>query len=335
MQSSDVTHPATITSRARVARDIMTRDVVSIHVETPVREIARVLLENHISAAPVIDEAGRPIGIVSEGDLVKRSESDREARRDWWMSLLAEGEHLSDDFLSYIRSDQRVARHIMSAPVVTVAEDTGIEEIARILSSYRIKRVPVITHRRMVGIISRADLVRALSDDGGQRLPSGVRSAAPAAMPAAPPPSQGRQDLSADHFRDLIDDHEIAEIRRRAKLHEAELQRRHAAVSELINHHVADEFWRDILQDAAKAAANGEKEFMLLRFPSDLCRDGGRAINAPEEDWPSTLRGEAAELYLRWERDLQPRGFRISARVLDFPGGMPGDIGLFLVWGAH
>jgi len=72
---------------------------------------------------------------------------------------------------------------------------------------------------------------------------------------------------------------------------------------------------------------------MLLRLPSQLCSDGDRAVNAPRADWPKTLRGEAAEIYLRWERDLKPHGFGISARVLDFPGGMPGDIGLFLVWG--
>jgi hypothetical protein len=72
---------------------------------------------------------------------------------------------------------------------------------------------------------------------------------------------------------------------------------------------------------------------MLLRFPSQLCSDGGRAINVTEPDWPATLRGEAAEIYLRWERHLKPHGFHLTARVLEFPGGMPGDIGLFLSWG--
>ena len=72
---------------------------------------------------------------------------------------------------------------------------------------------------------------------------------------------------------------------------------------------------------------------MLLRFPSQLSSDGGRAINVMEPRWPGTLRGEAAEIYLRWERDLKPHGFHLTARVLDFPGGIPGDIGLFLVWG--
>jgi hypothetical protein len=82
-----------------------------------------------------------------------------------------------------------------------------------------------------------------------------------------------------------------------------------------------------------EAAEHGDREFMLLRFPSDLCTDRGRAINSALPEWPQTLRGEAAELYLRWERELKPRGFHLSARVLDFPDGMPGDVGLFLGWG--
>ena len=80
-------------------------------------------------------------------------------------------------------------------------------------------------------------------------------------------------------------------------------------------------------------AESGDHEFLLLRFPSQLCADGGRAINSDLLDWPATPRGEAAELYLRWERDLRPGGFLLDARVLDYPVGMPGDIGLFLVWG--
>jgi hypothetical protein len=63
-------------------------------------------------------------------------------------------------------------------------------------------------------------------------------------------------------------------------------------------------------------------------------KDAGCAVNAREPNWPMTLRGEAAEIYHRWKRDARPHGFRLSARVLEFPGGMPGDIGLFLTW-AH
>src|SRR5487761_1646225 len=105
-----------------------------------------------------------------------------------------------------------------------------------------------------------------------------------------------------------------------------------SAIGEIINNHVADEYWRALLHRARDAAEHGGHEMILMRFPSDACSDGGRAINGTEPGWPATLRGEATELYLRWEHELKPRGFGLSARVLDFPSGMPGDIGLFLSW---
>jgi hypothetical protein len=104
-----------------------------------------------------------------------------------------------------------------------------------------------------------------------------------------------------------------------------------ARVNELIEHHIGDEGWRAMLHNARQAAERGQTELMLLCFPSKLCNDGGRAINAMEPTWPATLRGEAAGLYLRWEHELKPNGFHLAGRVLDYPGGMPGDVGLFLV----
>ncbi|PWT89459.1 MAG: hypothetical protein C5B56_07080 [Proteobacteria bacterium] len=104
-------------------------------------------------------------------------------------------------------------------------------------------------------------------------------------------------------------------------------------MDELLGVHVSDESWHKLLQQAREAAQHGRTEFLLLRFPSQLCSDGGRCINAPDPDWPATLQGEAAEIYVRWEHDLKPGGFHLVAKVLDFPDGMPGDIGLILVWG--
>lgn len=184
--------------------------------------------------------------------------------------------------------------------------------------------------------MSRADLVNALS--GGHAAPRTMSSelTPPPQVPTPQTVPAGQQEnLSATHFRTLVEDHGIAEAHRRALQHQSDARRRHEAVSFLINHHIADETWNATLQDAARAAANGEKEFLLLRFPSDLWPDGGRAINAPEDGWPASLRGEASEVYLRWEHDLQPRGFHIAARILTFPDGMPGDIGVFLTWGSR
>ena len=104
-------------------------------------------------------------------------------------------------------------------------------------------------------------------------------------------------------------------------------------MKDAIDHHVTDGHWHDLLHQAQLAAAHGETELLVLRFPAELCSDGGRAINVPEPDWPATLRGEAAETFLRYERELKPLGFHLIARVLDFPDGFIGDIGLFLHWG--
>jgi CBS domain-containing protein len=143
------------------ARDVMTRGVVSVVSDTPMRKIAALLLEKHISAVPVVDDSGAPIGFVSEGDLIGRSEAEREARQDWWLATLAEGEPVNPEFLASLTYP--TARQIMSAPVITVGEDTNLEEIARLLSTHRIKRVPVVRDGRIVGIVSHADLVRALA----------------------------------------------------------------------------------------------------------------------------------------------------------------------------
>jgi len=145
------------------ARDVMTSAVTLVGPDTPIREVAKILCEHGISAVPVVGEAGVPIGMISEGDLIGRNEADREARRDWWLTLLAEGEMLNADFLASLRAPERQARDVMAAPVVTVGEETEVNEIARLLTAYRIKRVPVLRDGRIVGIVSRADLVRALA----------------------------------------------------------------------------------------------------------------------------------------------------------------------------
>jgi hypothetical protein len=138
--------------------------------------------------------------------------------------------------------------------------------------------------------------------------------------------------LMAADFRRLVSDHEGLEVKHRLEQHRAAAEERRHRVAELIDHHITEESWRGLMHQARLAADRGKKEFMLLRFPSQLCSDGGRAVNAGEPHWPATLRGEAAEIYLYWERVLKPHGFRLAASVLDFPDGMPGDVGLFLTW---
>jgi CBS domain-containing protein len=145
-----------------IARDVMTRDVVSVTSDTTVRKIASLLVKNRISAVPVVDRSGVPIGIVSEGDLIRPGRAAREAWRRSWLEILAEGQPLAPELLAWLHSQNHSAGTVMSAPVITVGEETSLAEIARLLTTHRIKRVPVMRDGRIVGIVSRADLVRAL-----------------------------------------------------------------------------------------------------------------------------------------------------------------------------
>jgi CBS domain-containing protein len=335
------------------ASEVMTSPIISATGDTPVRDVAQLLLQNRVSAIPILDKSGAPIGMVSEGDLIGRDETQRNERREWWLALLAEGESLNSEFLSNLRRPERVASDVMSSPVVTVEEHTDIGEIARLFAAYRIKRVPVVRNGQVIGIVSRENLLRTLvSEDHHHDVKRNegavARALEDALAPlkwrferphhetqpeAAPMPRPDEPSSEAADFRRLVLDFENKEAHRHEEQrHNAEEQREHQA-AELIGKHISDDSWRTLVHGARAAAEQGLKEFLLLRFPSQLRSDGGRAINVPDPDWPATLRGEAAEVYLRWSHDLKPHGFHLAARILDFPGGMPGDVGLFLVWG--
>lgn len=331
------------------ARDLMTRTVFAVHPDTPAQEIARLLLEKGISAVPVVDKDGSPLGVVSEGDLIGRPEPEREARRDWWLAILAEGEALSPDFMESLKLEGRTAKDLMTAPVVSVGQDTDAAEIAKLLHDYRIKRVPVVQDGRIVGIVSRADLLRALPKPEQYTVhhaPGTIAGALahlderflhhnhshPTAAPSQPR-APADEAIAAADFRHLVADFHHKEDEEKEAARRAATEELKKKVAEMIDEHVSNDAWRSLVHKARTAAEHGEKEFLLLRFPSQLCSDGGRAINVGEPGWPATLRGEAAEIYLRWERDLRPQGFHLAARVLDFPDGVPGDIGLLLIWG--
>ena len=145
------------------ARNIMSKPVVSVHPDTPLREVARLMLDKGITAVPVVDDNGAPIGIVSEGDLIRPERAAREAWRQSWLEVFAEGEPLAPELLDWLHSKSHSARAVMSAPLITVTEDTELGEIARVLVTHRIKRVPVVRDGRVTGIIARADLLRVLA----------------------------------------------------------------------------------------------------------------------------------------------------------------------------
>jgi CBS domain-containing protein len=334
------------------AFNVMTPNVVSVGPDVPINQIARVLVENGISAVPVVDESGAPVGMVSEGDLIPRREVEREARRDWWLDLLAEGEALNPDFLANLKAPNQKATDVMTCPVVTVDPDINVAEIARLLVAHRIKRVPVVQHGRVVGIVSRADLLRALAahppaqqSDSPKGFLASAFDSLDAHFLATRHPKAATTDApiresepSGDHleaadFRLAVAGFEQQERQKQVEHTRAAAERLRLKVTELLAQHVSDDEWHGFLRKARDAAEHGRKEFLLLRFPSQLCSDGGRCINASDPNWPATLRGEAAEIYMRWKRDLKPHGFGLAAQILEFPDGIPGDAGLFLIWG--
>jgi CBS domain-containing protein len=147
------------------AAQLMTQPPVTAGPTMSVREIAMLLLQHGISAVPIVDASGKLLGIVSEGDLVRPSDLGLEDRASWWLQMFAEGEDLAPEFLAYVRSGDRLAGDLMTREVVTVDEQRSLPEIARLLQEHRIKRVPVLRQGRVVGIVSRADLLRALTHE--------------------------------------------------------------------------------------------------------------------------------------------------------------------------
>ena len=143
-----------------LAKDIMTTNVITITPSLSVEQIAQLLLTCNISGVPVVDADDRLIGLVSEGDLMRRSEGGTERHRSWWLNLLVGPEARARDF---IKSHGHKAEDVMTREVTTVTPDTPVGEIAEILEKRRIKRVPVIEGDKIVGIVSRANLLHGLA----------------------------------------------------------------------------------------------------------------------------------------------------------------------------
>jgi len=141
------------------ASDVMAKNLVTVHPETSVKEIAELMTKSRISGLPVVDRAGKLVGIISETDLLHRAETGTERRRKWWLGAFLDSDQLARE---YAESHARKASDIMSSKVVTVEANTELGAVADLLERRRLKRVPVLADGTLVGIITRGDLVRAL-----------------------------------------------------------------------------------------------------------------------------------------------------------------------------
>ena len=333
------------------ARDLMTFPVITAPPDADVRTLAGLMFKHNLGALPIVEANGAPVGMVSDGDLFGRRPEDK--RRAWWLGMLAR-DLAAPDLPEW--ETKRTARDVMSAPLVTVAPSTPVSTIAEMLQLQHLKRLPVIEGGKIVGIVSRTDLLRVVKALPKEPEPSaadkflefmesliggaslrGVNEAhngehAPV-LPEAPPITTP-EDFSASALRDRVRAFKNEKVSLREAQSVSTRRDRQLKVKALLDQHLSAQMWRSLIEHARVAAEQGEREMLILQFPSDLCADGGRMIDVAEAGWETTLRGEPAELYARWRDELRPQGFRLSARVASYDSeGVIGDIGLYLLWG--
>jgi CBS domain-containing protein len=147
------------------AYQIMTRNVVTVTPEATIIDAAKMMLQHHVGGLPVVDAGGRLVGMVSDGDFIRRAEIGTERRRGRWLARLLGRRQIATDF---VRAHGRKVGDIMTLDPVTVAEDTPLEKVVRVMEANNVKRIPVINDDRLVGIITYTDFVQtiaSLADD--------------------------------------------------------------------------------------------------------------------------------------------------------------------------
>jgi CBS-domain-containing membrane protein len=150
------------------AKDIMTTSVITVPLEGQIEDAVRLMLDHHVSALPVVDAEGGLKGLISEGDLMRRVRESDGPRRSWWLELLDGARGSAQDF---IKLKSHRVKDVMTRDIVSVEEDSNVAAIARLLEKHRIKRVPVVRSDKVVGIVSRANLLHALSALQDKALP--------------------------------------------------------------------------------------------------------------------------------------------------------------------
>jgi CBS domain-containing protein len=147
------------------AIDVMVRDVVTVRPDTEVAKAIKLLAEHDVSALPVVDDTGRLVGMLSEADLIHRIEIGTEKRRPWWLEAVTGASTLAAEFA---KSHGKKVGEVMTAGVISVSEDTPLSEIAALFERRGIKRVPVVKDGKLIGVVSRSNLIQALASVVGR-----------------------------------------------------------------------------------------------------------------------------------------------------------------------
>ncbi len=167
-----------------LVESIMTTPVISVAPSASIGAAARLMLGHRISGLPVVGSDGTLVGMVSEGDFLRRAELGTERKRSWWLELLVGSGKIADE---YVHAHGRKVEEVMAADVVTIRRDATLDDVVETMSRHRIKRLPVVENGKLVGIVARSDLLRAMAN----------------ALPAADPVGAEDERIRSDIVREL------------------------------------------------------------------------------------------------------------------------------------
>ena len=144
-----------------ITADVMSRPIVAISPEAPLEQAIRLMIDRRVSGLPVIDAQGRAVGMLTEGDLLRRVETGTEGKPPgWFASFFLPGRRAE----RYVRTHGRRVAEVMTPNVITVEENSRLADVVELMQRHRVKRMPVVRGERVIGIVSRADLVRVVGD---------------------------------------------------------------------------------------------------------------------------------------------------------------------------
>ena len=143
------------------AHQIMTRRVITVATGAPIVEAANTMLQNHISGLPVVDETGKLVGIISQGDFIRRAEIGTQRKRGRWLKLLLGSGKVASDF---VHERGRKVGEIMTLDPCTVTEDATLEDVVSLMEQNNVKRLPVMRGDQLVGIVTRSNLLQAVAE---------------------------------------------------------------------------------------------------------------------------------------------------------------------------
>jgi hypothetical protein len=138
--------------------------------------------------------------------------------------------------------------------------------------------------------------------------------------------------ITPDELRRIAEEKEMAQLREALEKKRKADEERHRLRDAFMAEEISPDVFERVSRMVKSAAERGERELLAVRFPSEFCTDGGRAINNFEPNWPETLTGFGKRAHEFFVKELEPCGYKARAQIMDFPGGVPGDVGIFLRW---